>query len=68
MHNTRVRMLKHSAHLVNLKVDELRMGRYQFFQIKSCNCNMSQPLTINEAESWMQGYLARTTEAIGVSR
>ncbi len=62
---TRERLLVHSAALANMKVERLHVGRYRFYQIRAAAQNMSQPLTIGEAESWMQGYLAAAAKVLG---
>ena len=51
-----------------LQVERLHVGRYRFYRIKSPAQNMSQPLTIGEPESWMQGYLAAAAKVVGVAR
>jgi hypothetical protein len=66
--NTRERVLMHSVHVVGLQVERFHVGRYRFYQIKSPAQNMSQPLTIGEAESWVQGYLAAAAKVVGVVR
>jgi hypothetical protein len=42
----------------------LHVGRYRFYKIKTPAQKMTMPLTINEAESWMQGYLAAAAKVV----
>lgn len=62
---TREQLLVHSAALANMHVEKLRVGRYRFYQIKAPGRNMTMPMTLNEAESWMQGYLAAAARVLG---
>jgi hypothetical protein len=62
---TRERLLVHSAALANMQVEKLHVGRYKFYKIKTPAQNMTMPLTISEAESWMNGYLAAAAKVMG---